>query len=89
MLLYLELCVCLYVLLCLDRLELKAFFPSATSVALGGMTNQNTMSFKDLTRRHGVKVESKINVEQRKWASLSRSSVHVKHVTRKETLKLI
>lgn len=64
MLLYLELWFCLYVLLCLDRLELKAFFPSATSVALGGMTNQNTMSFNDLTRRHGVKVESKINVEQ-------------------------
>ncbi len=28
------------------------------------MTNQTTMSFNDLTRRHGVKVESKINVEQ-------------------------
>ncbi len=31
---------------------------------LGGMTNQTTMSFNDLTRRHGVKVESIINVEQ-------------------------
>ncbi len=31
---------------------------------LGGMTNQTTMNFNDLTRRHGVKVESIINVEQ-------------------------
>ncbi len=39
-------------------------FASATSIVLGGTTNQDTISFDNLTRRHGVKVESKISVEQ-------------------------
>jgi len=56
-----------FVYVCLFFKNLRSIlkgFGSATSVVLGGMTHQNTMSFKDLTRRHGVKVESRINVEQ-------------------------